>query len=85
MELCLGGKYLNVASHSIGIINEVVCIYQKESLFKNLTFSCSIFCITWNVQTGWPEQDLHSLLGIPNDTVIKRSSDDLLPDIYIIG
>ncbi|XP_066985297.1 phosphatidylinositol 4,5-bisphosphate 5-phosphatase A-like [Macrobrachium rosenbergii] len=45
----------------------------------------SIFCITWNVQTGWPEQGLHSLLGIPNDPVIKRTTDDLLPDIYIIG
>ncbi|XP_027219246.1 phosphatidylinositol 4,5-bisphosphate 5-phosphatase A [Penaeus vannamei] len=45
----------------------------------------SMCCVTWNVETGWPEQDLHNLLGIRKDPVIKRESDDLLPDIYVVS
>ncbi|XP_076034177.1 phosphatidylinositol 4,5-bisphosphate 5-phosphatase A-like [Oratosquilla oratoria] len=38
--------------------------------------------ITWNVKTGWPEQDLSLLLGLPkNNSPQEKSS---LPDIYMI-
>lgn len=42
-------------------------------------------CYTWNVETTWPDQDLHSLLGVSKGPVIKRGVDAALPDIYIIG
>lgn len=45
---------------------------------------CSVACVTWNVETTWPEQDLHTLLGVRKDPIIKRGLDDTLPDLYFI-
>lgn len=45
----------------------------------------SIACISWNVETTWPEEDLHALMGVRKDPVIKRGLDGYLPDLYIIG
>lgn len=44
-----------------------------------------VACYTWNVETTWPDQDLHALLGVSKGPVIKRGLDATLPDIYIIG
>ncbi|KAK4311833.1 hypothetical protein Pmani_016704 [Petrolisthes manimaculis] len=45
----------------------------------------SLACVTWNVETTWPEQDLHTLLGVRKEPIIKRGLDDTLPDLYFIS
>ncbi|XP_047740150.1 phosphatidylinositol 4,5-bisphosphate 5-phosphatase A [Hyalella azteca] len=48
-----------------------------------------IKCITWNVQTSWPEEDMSTLLGLKdvkqNMTSVKKCTPPALPDIYIIS
>lgn len=44
----------------------------------------SISAITWNVQTGWPEQDLGVLLGVTTDTGVQSANINDLPDLYFI-